>query len=228
MIPLTISSPCNAGAVEPLGKAALFFKGFGQGGDLTVQKSAGHVDEHQRGIGGKLRINGRSGRSRRSGSVVSLRRSTLSTPSARSTVLSTTQSTPITNLPNPNRHLVGTLKSPVHQLLAERFVATPLRQPPLPQKILIVEPKLRQAGPGLFLILRNSPFTQQRHSVPDQAHPFREVFEIFLGNFEPGLVARMRIGFFQEVKAMTLRFSCTGKDIYKNTIGLLSRYNEYP
>ena len=66
-------------------------------------------------------------------------------------------------------------------------------------------------GPGLFLVLCNSPLTQQRHRVPEQAHPLREVFEICLGDCVPGLVARMRIGSFQEVKAVAFGLRCTGK-----------------
>jgi hypothetical protein len=39
------------GAIEPLGEAAFFFKGFGLSSELSTQQGCGHTDKDQDRIG---------------------------------------------------------------------------------------------------------------------------------------------------------------------------------
>jgi hypothetical protein len=55
-------------------------------------------------------------------------------------------STSFDYLNDPSRHLVGGFTSPVNQFLTKQVFPLPLLQPTLPQKIIIIELQLFEAG----------------------------------------------------------------------------------
>jgi len=137
----SLSSPFGgAHPIEALGKAAFGFKVGSQPRNLAIKQSTGHSQQGQGGVGRKfgVKLSGRRG-------PCGLRGRFRILPTSSS--LSTGSTTPA-HLNHPGRHVIGALTAPVDQSLPQPIFPLPLCQPPLTQKIFIVELQFFQAGAG--------------------------------------------------------------------------------
>ena len=132
-------SPLAAHPVEPFRETAFLLKSFSLRGQLPIQQIAREVQERERRIGHQLR--------RRHGLALTFTdRHRRNRPSLCSSVCVRACPRPLALVRHPSPHLFQRGAAFCLEAHQRRVFRRPLLQPALPQKILIIQPQLLQAG----------------------------------------------------------------------------------